>query len=191
MSFYIMLIICRKWNHGVWTTACMYMVESFFLLSWQNSCCLNIAIYGWQKRNGILIIRIFQFAKSKGSFYWHRVSRIRARTFNHIRSLVWDVITRLDQNSNINITETPLQLSPPGAAYLRVRESGQHWFSYWLVAYSAPRHYLNQCWANVNWTHRNKLQWNFTQNTKLSIHENASENIVCEMAAILSRGEMS
>ena len=29
----------------------------------------------------------------------------------------------------------------------------------------------------------------FNQNSKLSIHENASENIVCEMAAILSRGD--
>ena len=36
---------------------------------------------------------------------------------------------------------------------------------------------------------RNKLQWNFNHSTKLSIHENASENIVCEKAAILSRGE--
>ena len=32
----------------------------------------------------------------------------------------------------------------------------------------------------------NKLRWHFNQNTKLIIHENASENIVCEMVAILS-----
>ena len=56
-----------------------------------------------------------------------------------------------------------------------------------LVAYSAPSHYLNQCWLIVNWTLRNKLQWIFNQNIKISVHENASENIVCEMAAILSR----
>ena len=37
----------------------------------------------------------------------------------------------------------------------------------------------------------NKLQWNFDQNTNIFIHENASEIIVCEMAAILSREEMS
>ena len=41
----------------------------------------------------------------------------------------------------------------------------------------------------VNWTLRNKLRWNFNQTTKLFIHENASENIVCEKAAILSRGK--
>ena len=36
----------------------------------------------------------------------------------------------------------------------------------------------------------NKLQWNFNQNKKKTffIHENAVENVVCEMAAILSRG---
>ena len=31
-------------------------------------------------------------------------------------------------------------------------------------------------------------QWNLNQNVKVFIHENASENIVCEMAAILTRG---
>ena len=39
----------------------------------------------------------------------------------------------------------------------------------------------------TNLTLRDKHQWNFNQNTKLFIHENASENIVYEMAAILSR----
>ena len=39
-------------------------------------------------------------------------------------------------------------------------------------------------WSNagllsIKWTIRNKLKWNFNQNTKLFIHENASENIVC------------
>ena len=48
-------------------------------------------------------------------------------------------------------------------------------------------HYLNQCCFFVNWTPRSKLQWNFSQNTKLFIHENASENIVCEITVILSR----
>ena len=72
--------------------------------------------------------------------------------------------------------------------HICVSESGQQWFTQWLVAYSAPSHYLNQCWVIVNWTLRNKLQWNFNQTTKFFIHVNASENVVCEMAAILSRG---
>ena len=66
-----------------------------------------------------------------------------------------------------------------------VSGSSQYWFRWWLVAHLAPSHYLNLCWGIVNWTLRNKLQWNFDQNTKFIIHENASENVVCEMAAIL------
>ena len=44
-----------------------------------------------------------------------------------------------------------------------VSESGWHW-----LAYSAPSHYQNQCWVIVNWTIRNKLQWNFSQIRKFS-----------------------
>ena len=29
-----------------------------------------------------------------------------------------------------------------------------------------PSHYLNQCWVIVNWTLRNKAQWNFNQSRK-------------------------
>ena len=50
-----------------------------------------------------------------------------------------------------------------------------------------PSHYLNQCRVIINWTFRNKVQWNFNQNTKLFIHKNAFENTVCETMAILSR----
>ena len=80
-----------------------------------------------------------------------------------------------------------------GSVYLHTFNSaptklGQHWFRYWLVAYSAPSHYLNQCWFIATWTLRNKLQWNFNQSTKVFIHENAYENIVCAMAAILQSG---
>ena len=67
-------------------------------------------------------------------------------------------------------------------------ESGQHWFGLWLVVYSAPSHYLKQCWVIVNWTLKNNLQCNLNQNTKFFIHENASKNVVHEKAAILSGG---
>ena len=52
---------------------------------------------------------------------------------------------------------------------------------------SVPSHYLNQCWNIVNWNFRNKLQWNFNRNSNIFIQENALENVVCEMASILSR----
>ena len=55
-----------------------------------------------------------------------------------------------------------------------------------ISAWTAPSHYLNQCWNIVNWTLRNKLQWKFNRNSNIFIYENAHENVVCEMASILS-----
>ena len=56
-----------------------------------------------------------------------------------------------------------------------------------FVVWTAPSHYLNQCWNIVNWTLENKFQWNLNHNSNLFIQENAFENIVCEIASILSR----
>ena len=63
-----------------------------------------------------------------------------------------------------------------------------HWFRLWLVAWLASSHYLNHCWNIVNWTLRNKLQWNFYQNSYIFIEENAFKN-VCKMASISSLPE--
>ena len=68
---------------------------------------------------------------------------------------------------------------PPSAAYMCQMN--------WVSIGSASSHYLNQCWLIVNWTLRNKLQWNSNQNTILFIHANEFENVVYEMAAILFR----
>ena len=65
--------------------------------------------------------------------------------------------------------------------------NNHHRFSQWLVAWTAPSHYMNQCWNVVNWSLRNKLQWNSYRNYCIFIHENALESVVCEMAAMLSR----
>ena len=48
--------------------------------------------------------------------------------------------------------------------------------------------YLNLCWNIINWTPKNKLQWNFNRNQYIFIQENPCVNIVCEMSAIFSRG---
>ena len=56
----------------------------------------------------------------------------------------------------------------PLVPHICISKSGQHWFRHWLVAYSAPSHYLNQCWIIVNWTLRNKLLWNFIKIQNLS-----------------------
>ena len=39
----------------------------------------------------------------------------------------------------------------------------------------------------VNWTPRNKFQWNFNRNSNIFNQGNAVENVVCEMASILSQ----
>ena len=54
-----------------------------------------------------------------------------------------------------------------------------------VVAWSAPSHYLKQYWNIVNWTLRNKIQWNLNRNSHIFIHKNGFENIICKMAAIL------
>ena len=54
-------------------------------------------------------------------------------------------------------------------------------------AWSAPSHYLNQCWNIVNSDLRNKLQWNPRRNSFFFILENTFENVVCDMASIWSR----
>ena len=69
-------------------------------------------------------------------------------------------------------------------AYMR-QLTNHHWFRWWLVAWTAPSHYLNQYWNIVNWTLRNKLQWNFNRDSHIFIQENALVN-VGKMVAILS-----
>ena len=66
----------------------------------------------------------------------------------------------------------------PSDAYMRQQSRSS------LVQIMACR--LNQCWNFVNWTLRNKLQWNFNKNSNIFIQENVFESVVCEMAAILS-----
>ena len=39
----------------------------------------------------------------------------------------------------------------------------------------------------VNWILADIFQWKFNQNTIIFIDENARQNVVCEMASILSR----
>ena len=64
---------------------------------------------------------------------------------------------------------------------------GIHQPRLFFLAWSAPSHYLNPCWNTVNWTLRNKLQWNFDRNHNIFIQENAFESAVCETASILPR----
>ena len=74
--------------------------------------------------------------------------------------------------------------SPPNAAYMR------QWIGSVLSQVMACRLSDTKPLSKsmLVYGQLNKLQWNFNQNTKLFIHEKASENIICETVAILSRG---
>ena len=50
-----------------------------------------------------------------------------------------------------------------------------------------PNHYLNQSWNVVNWILGNQLQWYLNHNSYIFIQENAFENVVWKISAILSR----
>ena len=70
----------------------------------------------------------------------------------------------------------------PSDAYMH-QWSDHHWFRYCLGAWSAPSHYLNQCWNIVN---PNKIRWNLKWNSYIFVQENVFEIVICEMAVILS-----
>ena len=46
-----------------------------------------------------------------------------------------------------------------------------HWFRYWLVAWSASGHHLNQWWDIVNSNPRNKFLWNLKQKSYIFFQE--------------------
>ena len=93
----------------------------------------------------------------------------------------------LDCNKNVRMSASVVVNSlRPRDAYMR-QWTNQHWFRQWLVAWPAPSHYLNQCWNILNWIHRNKFHWKLNRNLYIFIQENAFENVVWKMSAILSR----
>ena len=56
-----------------------------------------------------------------------------------------------------------------------------------VVAWLVPSHYLNRCWNIINLTLGNKLQWNLNGNLCIVTQENAFENVVWKLMAILSQ----
>ena len=110
------------------------------------------------------------------------------RTYIYIEHIPCFVYKHSSSNWNIFLTWCRVNSLRPSDAYMR-RKTNHHWFRLWLVAWTAPSHYMNQCWNIVNWTLRNKLLWYFNRNSNIFIQENALENVVCEMAYSLSRPE--
>ena len=112
--------------------------------------------------------------KSKKSVLWPWFASLKPTFFNcSIAMCMW-------ANTTYGINS-----SPPSATCM------WQWIASALVQIMACRLFGAKPsfgWIIVNWTLRNQLKCNFNQNTELLIHENAFENIVFEMAAILLRG---
>ena len=85
-----------------------------------------------------------------------------------------------------NVFETSVNSLRPSDACMR-RYTNHHWLRKWLVDWTAPSHYLNQCWDIVHWTLRNQLQWIFNRNSNIFIDKNMLENVVCHMLLGSSR----
>ena len=69
----------------------------------------------------------------------------------------------------------------------KLRSVDHYRFRLRLVAWPAPSHYLSQCWNIINWILENKHQWNLNKNLCIFIQENALENVLWKMVAILSQ----
>ena len=142
--------------------------------------------YGkWQSRS---IIPVSRWAKS-----WYSAGNQclahSGKCRKHWSQYIGSVAPLCQQWSYISFALThcnTLNSLRPSDAYMR-RWSNHHWFREWLVAWSAPSHYLNRCWNIVNRTLGNKLQWNLNRNLSIFIQENLFEIVVWKMAAILSR----
>ena len=75
-----------------------------------------------------------------------------------------DLITHRYAITTVSLCHAEKITQLPLVPHICVSESGQHWFRC-FVSYLAQSYYLNQCQVIVNWTLRNKLQWNFNQNS--------------------------
>ena len=137
--------------------ACCLTAPSHYL----NQCWLIIHEVSWHSSEGNFT------GPAQDSYPWYKFENYQLKMTARSPSAQW-----------INSLR-------PDDAYIH-KKTHQHWFRQWLVAWSVPSHCLNQCWGIVNWTLRNKLQWNFNQNSQLFIHKDAFENVVWKMAAILS-----
>ena len=103
----------------------------------------------------------------------------------HIRL---QTITWYISDNNGYISPGSSVLTPWGrVVHLFISELGHHWIRQWLVTCSAPSHYLNEYWHNVNCTLRNISEWHFIWNSKVFIP--VFENVVCKMSTILSRSQ--
>ena len=162
--------------------------STFATLEWGFALLLRTqsTITQFGSVNGLAPYKPLLKAKSNNGHdtMWHYLATMSWGIIPSFTSFC-DVLNTVYEISVLIISLTHHHPHPPSAAYMR------RWTRSALVQIMACRLFganLNQCWVIDNWVLRNKLQWNCNKNTKPFIHENAFENIVGEMVAILSRG---
>ena len=62
----------------------------------------------------------------------------------------WQRVNNAELDSPVMISWPSCLIHLPLMPHPCVSELSQHWFRWWLVAWSAPSHYLNQCWNIVD-----------------------------------------
>ena len=130
---------------------------------------IELQIYGgyFQQYKYIQKLKVLLFV----DFFCHWVTAIIRYYWccfcKWIRTLI--VVRNINHYFGLNVLLFNNQVwysSPPDATYMC------QWIGLALVQimacrlYAAPSHYLNQFWFIINWTLKNKLQWNFNQNKK-------------------------
>ena len=152
-------------------------------------------------------VRIHQLYEHQQLWYWRYKSVIVSSPSSIYASNIFGFNVDYVFNANIYlclVDSTPLfhgsngtilskgnvNSSPPRAAYM------SQWTGSALVPIMVCRLFgaksLSEpmtCYCHID--PREQRQWNVNKKTELLIHENISENIVCEMAAILSRRDKS
>ena len=99
----------------------------------------------------------------------------------------WGIFILTFNKDAMGLTKHLILTNWSRVTHICVNKTYHHWFRWWLVAWSGPSHYLIQCWKIVDWTLGNKFKWNLNQNLYIFTNENAFENVVLEMSAILFR----
>ena len=139
---------------------------------------MNVMAFQMFEITSNLTVCVIGFQADRGNFKAVHCWPCFVRRIHHRPGLLWGETTGQCWISLINSGRV---------THICISKLGQHCVRWCLVAGPAPSHYLNQCWNIVNWTLRNKLQWNLNENSHIFIQGKASENVIWQMAAILFR----
>ena len=160
------------------TMVCWPMAPSRYL----NQCWLIISEVFWHSPEGNFI------GNAQDIYLWHTFEKLIIEGYSHSshwpRNSLWfsywqdghKIVLSKDQGHWLSCNSQLFSFSLRAISFNITILSCWYW--------SAPSHYLNQCWDIVNWTPKNKLQWNFNRNSYIFIKKIPFQNLVWKMAAI-------